>query len=83
MNRLKEMETSERRKYKLMYLYSGLIVLAGFLLSPFQEVVEGIVRIAMSPAMLVTDYFALGGVGTALVNSGVLMLFSVWLGQKS
>lgn len=83
MSKIREMETSERRKYKLMYLYSGLIVLAGFLLSPFQEVVEGIVRIAMSPAMLVTDYFALGGVGTALVNSGVLMLFSVWLGQKS
>ncbi len=83
MSKIREMETSERRKYKLMYLYSGLIVLAGLLLSPFQEIVEGIIRIALSPAMLITDYFQLGGMGAALVNAGILMLFSVWLGQKS
>ncbi len=83
MSKIKEMEPIERRKYGLMYLYSALIVLAGLFLSPFQEVVEGMIRIALSPAMLITDYFQLGGIGAALVNAGLLMLFSVWLGQKS
>lgn len=83
MDTIQKVEMKEQRKYGVMYLYSALVALAGLLLSPFQEVAEGVIKLTVSPALLLTDYFALGGIGAALVNSGMLLLFSVFLAQKS
>ncbi|MGI6700690.1 MAG: DUF1576 domain-containing protein [Christensenellales bacterium] len=83
MDKIQKIEVKEQHKYAVMYLYSALVVLGGLLVSPFQEVVEGIIKLTVSPALLLTDYFQLGGIGAALVNSGMLLLFSVFLAQKS
>ena len=73
----------EKHKYWIMYIYSTLIVLAGFFMNDFQEILEGIYKIIVSPSFLITDYFALGGIGASLVNSGILMILSTLIGQIS
>ena len=74
---------NEQDKYKIIYIYSVLIILMGFFMSPFQEIIEGILKIVTSPSLLITDYFKLGGIGAAFINSGILMLASVYIGQIS
>ena len=81
--KLKEVELKEHHKYRTMYIYSILMILAGVLMNPFQETIEGILRIALSPSMLITDYLALGGIGASLVNSGILMVLAIAVGQRS
>lgn len=55
----------------------------GFLLASPGEVIRGLWRIATEQDLLITDYFALAGVGPALVNAGLVTLVSVLLIQFS
>lgn len=49
----------------------------GFLADTPAHIAEGLRRITVEPAILITDYVAIGGVGAAFINAGVLMLLSV------
>jgi hypothetical protein len=73
----------EKFRYRIMYLYSVLVIFAGLFLGSFREIIDGILRIIVSPSILITDYFALGGIGASLVNSGTLMLLSTLIAQIS
>lgn len=82
-NKTNGLETKNKEKYRVMYVYSFLMIIAGFLLGSPGQILDGITTIVLSPSMLITDYFELGGLGPALVNAGILMVFSVFLGQIS
>ncbi len=50
---------------------------AGLFLQPLNEVLKGIVTIIREPDFLITDYIAIGGIGAAFVNAGVMALISI------
>ncbi|WP_409227264.1 DUF1576 domain-containing protein [Gudongella sp. SC589] len=80
---LKSLEFSEKIKYRIMYLYSIAFILASFLFDSFYGLVNGLVHIAMSPTLLLTDYLAIGGIGASLLNSGVLMLLTIFIARRN
>ena len=55
---------------------SIFMMILGLLLQPWDVFWQGLLRITISPSILLTDYVALGGEGPALFNSGLLMLLS-------
>lgn len=82
-SRIISFELSAINVFRMMYFYSIVLIIIGFYLSPLQEILSGLLRIILTPSVLLTDYFALGGIGATLINSGTLMFLSVLLGQKS
>lgn len=63
-------------KYAALSLIAACFVALGFAVDAPAAIAAGLLRIVREPAVLITDYMAVGGVGAALVNSGLLMLFS-------
>ncbi|MBW4848190.1 MULTISPECIES: DUF1576 domain-containing protein [unclassified Lacrimispora] len=68
---------SRRTKFQILALVPIYFIVAGLLLQPFDEIWRGIITIVREPDFLITDYFAIGGVGAAFVNAGVLTLLSI------
>ena len=58
---------------------SGIIVLLGILLDDPRKIPMGLYHIVTMQDLLITDYVAIGGVGAALVNSGLVMVLSICL----
>jgi len=75
----------EGKEYRYWYLlipltaFSLFLVLAGFLIDGPATVISGMRTILFSPDTLYTDYIALAGLGAALVNCGMVCLFSLFL----
>ena len=68
---------------RLIYLYPLLVSLSFLIAAPIAVVYtkewdffENLIRILTSPSKLVTDYFALGGLGSTLFNAAVCGLFT-------
>ena len=80
---LKSMESNEKIKYRIMYVYSIGFILASFLFDSFDGVMEGILNIMMSPTLLLTDYLVVGGIGASLLNSGLLMLLTIFIASRN
>ncbi len=72
---------TERRQgsYAHLYAFCALMVLTAFLLDSPARVMEGFVRILISPSNLITDYIEIGGLGAAFFNSGIIGLATVFL----
>ncbi|WP_077609265.1 DUF1576 domain-containing protein [Clostridium sp. Marseille-P2415] len=68
---------SRRTKFQILALVPIYFIVAGFLLQPFDEIWRGIITIVREPDFLITDYIAIGGIGAAFVNAGVLTLLSI------
>ncbi|MBD5148456.1 MAG: DUF1576 domain-containing protein [Oscillibacter sp.] len=58
-------------------LVSSLMILIGFALDGPASILRGMIRIVTMQDLLITDYVLIGGVGAALVNSGLLMMISI------
>ena len=54
-----------------------ILVLFGIVLSPLPRIIEGLRLIISCSNVLITDYIALGGLGAAFVNSGLVTLICV------
>jgi len=67
-------ELSDNGKYLILALYACSLILFGFLVNTPTEIFWGIEKIITSPDTLITDYMGVGGIGAALVNSGLLTL---------
>ena len=65
--------------YGVLAGISLLFVGFGLTQDTLDAILAGFARIIRSTNILITDYVALGGVGTAFVNAGLLMLASVGL----
>lgn len=70
---------SRNQKYLLLCMLPLYFIICGFILQPFESIVEGIVHLIREPDFLITDYFVVGGVGAAFVNAGLLSLISIGL----
>lgn len=70
-------EISQKHKYLFLIVFSLALILVGIFSAPLSETMAGMKRIILSPSNLTTDYLALGNLGSAFLNSGLLTLFSV------
>lgn len=59
--------------------FSVIMIAFGLALATPIEIYTGLKTIVYSPDILITDYIEIGGLGAALVNSGLVMLLSVLL----
>ena len=76
-------ERDEKLSNRLIYLYPLFISLSFLVAAPIAVIYteewnffENLVRILTSPSKLVTDYFALGGLGSTLFNAAVCGLIT-------
>lgn len=70
---------SREKQFFLLTLIPVYFILAGLSLQPVDEIVRGIYTMIREPDILITDYFAVGGMGAAFVNASLMMLISIGL----
>ena len=54
-----------------------VFVMFGFFFDSPMGILQGLFRIIIEPDFLITDYFGVGGIGAAFVNSGLVTLVAV------
>ena len=77
------MRTLSDFRYRDFYLASLIFVLFGLSLDSITNIYQGIINILTSPSVLVSDYMEIGGMGAAFVNASLMLLFSVFIADKS
>jgi len=65
--------------YPVLAVTALLFMVFGLVQNTPEAILAGFSRIIQSTNILITDYVALGGIGAAFVNAGLLMLLSVAL----
>lgn len=68
---------TRRDKFLALSAVPIYFLAAGFLMQPFAGIAAGLIKIVEEPDFLITDYMAVGGIGAALVNAGILMLVCI------
>ena len=69
--------TSEQAVYALLLSFAALLSMMAFLFNSPREIWQGSLTILVSPANLITDYFALANVGAALMNAALMAFLSI------
>lgn len=69
----------DKNAYAILCGISLLLLAFGLTQGTPSQIAAGFLRIISSTNILITDYVALGGIGTAFVNAGLLMLLSLAL----
>ena len=72
-----EKSLSREKKFLLLALIPVYFIAVGFYFQSFEEIAQGIYRIVTEPDILITDYIAVGGIGAAFANAGLMMLLSI------
>lgn len=75
----KPRSVSESVKYTIMVCFSFFLILNAFLMNSFFDLIIGMKQILISPSILLSDYIAIGNIGSAFLNSGILMLLAILL----
>lgn len=70
-------------RYKEFYIASLIMVLFGLFLDSFTNNINGLIKIISSPSILISDYMEIAGVGASFINAGLMLLFSVFISNKS
>ncbi|MCI6276062.1 MAG: DUF1576 domain-containing protein [Clostridium sp.] len=65
--------------YSLSILIFSIFVIFGLIVDGPINVFNGLTAIVLSPDILITDYVAVGGIGAAFVNAGLVTLLSIAL----
>ena len=73
----------DNTKYFIILGYALVVILTGFLFNTPLEIFQGLQDILAAPSILVSDYFAVGNIGSAFVNSGLLMVIAIGIARKS
>lgn len=68
---------SRRTKFMILAAVPAYFMVAGLMLQPWGEILQGIITIIREPDFLITDYIAIGGIGAAFINAGLLTLLSI------
>lgn len=74
---------TERKKILFVSIFAISLFGLAFLLNTPSEIWNGSVKILLSPANLVTDYFALANPGAALVNASLMALKSLFIIRRN
>ena len=76
---LKDETVSRKTQYLLLSGMPLFFIIAGFFLQPTTTIVPGIWALMIEPDFLITDYFVVGGIGSAFINAGLITLMCLWL----
>lgn len=71
----------ENKKYAVLFIYAGIILISSFFFNTPKEVFLGFKNILLSPSVLLTDYISIGNLGSAFFNSGLLMLLAIYIAK--
>jgi len=63
--------------YYIMFSICVLFITIAFILDTPRQIFDGYLLIHTSRSVLITDYIALAGIGAALVNSAILVIFNL------
>lgn len=63
--------------YKLLYFLAAILFFTSFVFDTPTEVLNGFVKILVTPSNLLTDYMLVGGIGAAFFNASTIMLVSI------
>jgi len=63
--------------YYIMFGICALFIVIAFILDTPQNITDGLYKIHKSRSVLITDYIALAGIGAALLNSAILVIFNL------
>ena len=67
----------------LLTVYMLALIVLGVILEPSQDLWDGLLRIFQTPGVLISDYAEIGGLGSALVNAGLVGIGGILLAQFS
>lgn len=70
-------------KYRIMTVFALVILFSAMLFNTPSEIIAGMTHIVVAPSILVTDYMAVGNVGAAFFNSGLLTLAAIVIARKN
>lgn len=73
----KKRSLSRNQQFLLLALIPAYFIIVGFYLQPIEEIIQGIYIMVKEPDILITDYFAVGGIGASFVNASLMMLISI------
>lgn len=73
----------EKHRSRYLIFMSLLTLFTGFLFNTPSEIFLGLGRIITSSSILLTDYMMVGNIGSAFVNSGLLMLIAIYIASRS
>lgn len=79
LKRLQNKEWSRREQFCLLSLLPLYFIVVGLFLQPVTTIFPGVLDLMVEPDFLITDYFVVGGIGSAFMNAGLLALFCIWL----
>ena len=65
-------ETKSRQILLILTAFSAALVIASFFAGNIGELIPGFIRINTSPSQFTMDYFKLGGLGAAFLNTGLV-----------
>ena len=79
LTKLRTAALSRQGQFILLSCIPLYFIVVGLFLQPVATVFPGIVKLMIEPDFLITDYFVVGGIGSAFMNAGLLALFCIWL----
>ena len=74
---------AEQNRIRYLVFVSLLTLFTGFVFNTPSEILKGLGRIITSSSILLTDYMVVGSIGSAFVNSGILMLIAIFLAIRN
>lgn len=75
----REKEWTRKERFLALALMPVYFIIAGLVIQPWDTILPGLITLIREPDFLITDYFVIGGIGSALINAGVLTLICIWI----
>lgn len=74
---MQEKRIFRQLSFQPFYVLGFLMIAYAFMIDTPQEMFAGLYRILIAPSNLISDYMAIGSVGSAFFNAGALLVISV------
>jgi hypothetical protein len=79
-NKVVEKELHKEQKLMILMVIPITLLFFGlFLGGPPSDMMRGLIRILLSPTILITDFLEVGGIGAAFVNAALIAFFNLFL----
>lgn len=76
-------QIAEQNRIRYLIFVSLLTVFTGFIFNTPPDILKGLGRIITSRSILLTDYMVVGNIGSAFVNSGILMFIAIFIAIRN
>ena len=73
----------QRTRELFLYAIALFSLLTGFFFNSPKEILDGLLRIQLSPSVLLSDFMEIGNIGAAFVNSALMMLLYTRVAKRS